>query len=437
LIFKFHKHRLSGPTNFEEIYKAASEVVDQEVNAENLDGLTFHLSPGTPAMAAVWIILSKAKYNAELVETSREAGFRRVSIPFDIAAEFIPTYLKITDKKLEIASQAHPEASVAFENIIHRSQVMKRLIHKASKVAYRSVPTLIEGESGTGKELLARAIHNDSPRKDKPFIPVNCGAIPEELVESELFGHKKGAFTGAVGDRKGHFESANGGTIFLDEIGELPLKTQVKLLRVLQESELTPLGMSEPKKIDVRVIAATNRDLQTEIASGHFREDLFYRLAVAVLKVPPLRDRAGDLGLLIDSLLNQVNKESEGEPGFRNKKISASAKKLMLNHEWPGNVRELFNTIRRAAIWSDGETIGAEEIKESLLPTSHRKGQEVLGQPLDDGLKLPEIMAKVAKHYLERAYKETGGNKTKAADLLGLPNYQTFSNWIDKYGAQL
>jgi DNA-binding NtrC family response regulator len=153
--------------------------------------------------------------------------------------------------------------------------------------------------------------------------------------------------------------------------------------------------------------------------------------------VPPLRDRAGDLGLLIDSLLNQVNKESEGEPGFRNKKISASAKKLMLNHEWPGNVRELFNTIRRAAIWSDGETIGAEEIKESLLPTSHRKGQEVLGQPLDDGLKLPEIMAKVAKHYLERAYKETGGNKTKAADLLGLPNYQTFSNWIDKYGAQL
>lgn len=178
---------------------------------------------------------------------------------------------------------------------------------------------MIEGESGTGKELMARAIHKASPRADKPFISVNCGAIPPELVESEFFGHKKGSFTGAVVDRKGHFERADGGTIFLDEIGELPKAIQVKLLRTLQESDVTPIGFSEPRKIDVRVVAATNRTLINEVAEGNFREDLFYRLAVAIIKLPPLRQRAGDISLLIDVLLQYVNDAAKGL-GIKHKK---------------------------------------------------------------------------------------------------------------------
>jgi transcriptional regulator with PAS, ATPase and Fis domain len=182
---------------------------------------------------------------------------------------------------------------------------MKRVIALARRVAIRSIPVLIEGESGTGKELMARAIHQASPRAAKPFITVNCGAIPPELVESEFFGHRRGSFTGAVSDRKGHFERADGGTLFLDEIGELPKAIQVKLLRTLQEGEVTPVGSSEARKVDVRVVAATNRTLISEVAEGNFREDLFYRLAVAIIKLPPLRERAGDLSLLIDALLHR------------------------------------------------------------------------------------------------------------------------------------
>jgi transcriptional regulator with PAS, ATPase and Fis domain len=207
---------------------------------------------------------------------------------------------------------------------------MDRLIQRARRVAIRNVSVLIEGESGTGKELLARAIHRASPRKDRPFIAVNCGAIPAELVESELFGHEKGAFTGATQQRTGHFEAADGGTLFLDELGELPGPAQVKLLRTLQEGEVVRLGSSKPTKVDVRIIAATNRTLTEEIASGRFREDLFYRLAVAVLKLPPLRERSGDLGVLIDHLLAQVNREGrwrawlQGEENFFWRKKSSS-----------------------------------------------------------------------------------------------------------------
>ena len=213
---------------------------------------------------------------------------------------------------------------------------------------------MIEGESGTGKELLAKAIANEGVRKEKPFRVINCGAIPSELLESELFGHEKGSFSGAIKDRAGYFEEADKGTLFLDEIGELPLSAQVKLLRVLQECEVARVGSSRPRKVDVRIIAATNRDLAEEVRKGRFREDLFYRLAVVVLKIPSLRQREGDIGLLVDALLRRVNEECAEEPGYIQKKISAGARNLLLNHPWPGNVRELQNTLRRAAIWSEG-----------------------------------------------------------------------------------
>lgn len=428
---------LTSPTNFGEIYHEAVEVIEQVLEKHGKDvNLTFHLSPGTPAMAAVWILLAKTRYPAELLESSIEQGVRTANVPFDISADFIPSLLQKSDERLERLSAGLPPEAPEFDQIIHRSTVMKNLVAKARRIALRSVPILIEGESGTGKELLARAIHKSSPRKNKPFIAVNCGAIPTELVESEFFGHKKGAFTGAISDRKGCLETASGGTLFLDEIGELPLSAQVKILRVLQEKEVVKVGDNAPVKVDVRVIAATNRNLIQEVSLGNFRADLYYRLAVAVLKLPPLRERDGDISLLIDHMLGEINHESADEPGYINKKISASARNIMLSYSWPGNARELFNTIHRAAVWSPDEIITVDDVREILIPEPIActcTSAELLQA---DGVNLPEIIANITRDYLLRSLKQTAGNKTKAAKLLGLPNYQTFTNWCEKYGVE-
>jgi transcriptional regulator with PAS, ATPase and Fis domain len=316
---------------------------------------------------------------------------------------------------------------------------MKRVVGQARRLAVHEVPVIIQGESGTGKELLARAIHQSSPRKSGPFVPVNCGAIPPELVESDFFGHVKGAFTGASENRVGYFESANSGTLFLDEIGELPLPAQVKLLRAIQEMKFQPVGSSKEIKADVRIIAATNRNLLVEVAEGRFREDLFHRLAIGVIGLPPLRERQGDLNPLIDGALNRLNEESSRLPNWRHKKLSAGARNLLLRHTWPGNVRELVNTLSRAAIWTADETIQTEDIREALLPVT--KGQSaietILNRPLGNELQLPELLAEVATHYLKRALTEAQGSKTEAAKLLGLPSYQTLANWLKKYDVRL
>jgi transcriptional regulator with PAS, ATPase and Fis domain len=430
-----HHVPLTGPTQFGEIYQAAVKVLMDVLKKHGSSvELTFHLSPGTPAMAAVWIILAKTRFPAELIESSKEHGVRTAAVPFEISAEFIPDLLRKPDRERERLSASLPPEAPEFVHIIHRSAVMKRVIARARRVATRSVPVLIEGESGTGKELLARAIHNASPRRDRLFVAVNCGAIPSELIESELFGHVKGAFTGADRPRQGYFEAASEGTLFLDEVGELPLQAQVKILRTLQEGEVVPVGATKPTKINVRVIAATNRTLTKEIATGAFRADLFYRLAVAILQIPPLRERPGDLSLLIDRLLDQINQESAADPGFVHKKISVGARNLLLAHHWPGNVRELLNTLRRAAIWSDGPTITVEDARDALLPAALPRASEILNRPLGAGLNLPELMASVARHYLSRAMEESHGNKTKAAESIGLPSYQTLANWLRKYG---
>jgi len=430
---------LSGPTNFGEIYQAASTTILRKIKEHGLDAnLVFHLSPGTPAMAAVWILLAKTRFPAELIESSKEHGVHTASVPFDISADFIPDLFRKPDQTLERLAAGLPSSAPEFDDIIHRSEVMQRVILKARLIAPRSIPVLIEGESGTGKELFARAVHDASPRMGKPFVSINCGAIPTELVESELFGHERGAFTGATAARAGHFETAHQGTIFLDEIGDLPKEMQVKLLRTLQDGEVKRLGATQARQVDVRIIAATNRNLIDEVGEGAFREDLFYRLAVGVIKLPPLRERVGDVSLLIDQFLEQINKEGVNEPGYKHKKLSASAKNLLLQHPWPGNVRELQNTLTRAAIWSVNETLDEEDIREALLPVpATGKGKDlILNQPLGEGINLPEIIQTVAVHYLERGLSEKHGNKTKAAKLLGIPSYQTLTNWLKKYGME-
>lgn len=430
---KLHKVSLTTPTNYGEIYKGVVNVIEG-IREEfgGIPDLTFHLSPGTPAMAAVWIILSKTRFPAELVESSLQAGVRTVSLPFDISAEFLPDLLRRPDHELERLSASVPPADPAFDNIIHHSDSMKNLIDLARRASVRSVSILIEGESGTGKELMARAIHKASPRANNPFIPVNCGAIPSELVESELFGHEKGAFTGATQKRDGHFVKAGGGTIFLDEIGELPLPAQVKLLRVLQESEVTPIGSSAPRKIDVRVISATNRTLIDEVTKGNFREDLFYRLAVFILKLPPVREREGDIGPLIDHLLEEVNSESE-KIGFEHKNLSPAARNLLLNHNWPGNVREMKNTLLRAAVLSLAPRINDDDIRQAIFSAPVRTSDQVLNRQFFNGFSIQTVIEEVAGHYLQRALAESHGNRSEAARLVGLPSYQTFTNWLKKY----
>ena len=429
---------LTGPTEFGEIYVASVRACELAL-ADGMGDttLSFHLSPGTPAMAAVWIILSKTRFPAELIESSRQHGVRTASVPFDMSADFLPDLLRRPDEELERLSAGLAPAAPEFDEIVHRGRAMTRLIVRARRVAPRSVPVLIEGETGTGKELLARAIHRASPRREKPFVAVNCGAIPSELVESELFGHEKGAFTGATSRREGHFVEAEGGSLFLDEVGELTKATQVKLLRALQEGEVVPVGRSGSRKVDVRLIAATNRPLLSDVVTGAFREDLFHRIAVAVLRLPPLRDRGEDLPLLVDHLLALVNREGIEQPGYVEKKLSVTARKLLDRHPWPGNVRELQNTLRRACIWTPGPVLKAEDIRDALLPTTGRTGEaEVLGKPLGEGFDLPEVLAGVARHYLQRAMDEAQGNKTQAAQLVGLPSYQTFTNWTKRYGVR-
>ena len=430
------REKLSSPTDFGEIYTAAVRACDQVLDsAPDGTSLTFHLSPGTPAMAAIWIILAKTRFPAELIESSRQHGVRTAAVPFDISADFLPELLRQPDRELERLSMGLPQESPGFSEILHTSRAMQRVVLRARRVALRSIPVLIEGETGTGKELLARAVHTAGPRQEKPFIAVNCGALPPDLVESELFGHKRGAFTGAVAQRDGHFASANNGTLFLDEVGELPKPAQVKLLRVLQEGEILPVGSSRPREVDVRLIAATNRSLPFEVEAGRFRDDLFYRLAVAVFRLPPLRERHEDLALLIDPLLERVNREAKEQPGYAPKKLSVGARRVLLAHSWPGNVRELQNTLCRAALWSSDGTLGTEDVREALLPATAAASREtVLDRPLGEGIDLQGLLADVARHYLARALGEAGGNKTKAARLVGLNSYQTLTNWIRRYG---
>ena len=433
-----HSTPLSSPTNYGEIYSAAVKIVSLLLQEHGADTeVTFHLSPGTPAMAAVWIILSKTRFPAALIESSAAHGVHPVSIPFDISAEFIPDLLRKSDWELTHLAAGISQEAPEFSSIIHRSEIMWGVILKARKAAIRSIPVLIEGESGTGKELLARAIHDASPRRDKPFLAINCGAIPAELVESEFFGHEKWAFTGAMAAKTGYFEAADRGSVFLDEIGELPTEMQVKLLRTLQEGEVRRIGATSIRKIDVRIIAATNRNLIDEVVTGTFREDLFYRLAVAVIKLPPLRERAGDIGLLIDHLLENINEQSSNELNLKHKKISINAKNLLLAHRWPGNIRELQNTLTRAAVWSENEVLDEEDIRAALLsvPTAARERDDILGKS-SGGINLPKIMEAVATHYLHAALTESHGNKTKAAELLGLSSYQTLANWMKKYGIE-
>lgn len=434
-----HPRKLSSPTAFKEIYEAATGVIEDFLAEHDSAELAFHTSPGTPAMAAVWLILSKTRFPARAIQTYYDIEAQRshaqvIDFPFDISAEYVGDLFREPDARLVESARALPPESPAFEQIIHRCEKMQTVIRRARRVAPRTVPVLLLGESGTGKELFARAIHRASPRRDAPFVAINCGAIPQELVESELFGHTKGAFTGAHKEHKGAFEQADGGTLFLDEVGELPLNQQVKLLRALQEGRIKLLGEEEERKVDVRLICATHCDLYRAVFEDAFREDLFHRIAVAVLELPALREREGDLTLLIETLVAQLHEEMSADAASAPIRLTPSAQNALLQHTWPGNVRELRNTLLRAMLWCDGEALNLEDIQDSILKPPSTGRDPILERSLSDDFDINHVLDEVKRTYITRALDEANQNKSAAATLLGLSSHQTLTNWMKGVG---
>lgn len=297
-----------------------------------------------------------------------------------------------------------------FEDILAKSPNMQAIFRTIAKIAEYKTTVLITGESGVGKELVARAVHQRSPRRGAAFVPINCGAIPETLLESELFGHKKGAFTDAHQDRRGLFEEADGGSLFLDEIGELPLGLQVKLLRVLEDEKIRRLGDTRDIKVDVRIIAATHRDLPTETKAGRFREDLYYRLNVLPIHIPPLRERREDIPLLLDHFVMRNN----ARLGTSVRGLDGEARRLLYEYAWPGNVRELENTVERAMVLAESDLIGAADLPERI-----REARDPVQMQLASGeLSVKKTTRIIEEILIRRALQKTKGNRTRAAEIL-------------------
>jgi two-component system response regulator AtoC len=320
------------------------------------------------------------------------------------------------------------EKDYRFGSMVAQSAAMASVFRLAEKAARYSTTVLILGESGTGKELIARGIHYEGERAARPLVPVNCGGIPENLLESELFGYKKGAFTGADRNKKGLFQEADGGTIFLDEIGELPLSLQVKLLRVLQENEIRPVGDSKPMQVNVRVIAATAKNLEEEVKRGLFREDLFYRLNVLAIALPPLRERPEDIPQLCRCFLERFNTKM----GKAIQDITPAVMGLLLDYNWPGNVRELENVIERAVLLAEDAVLSPEHLPQEIAGTG-KAGHTNEGCA---GFSLKEAQRAIEKRLITRALQETGGNRTQAARLLEISHPSLLSK-IKTYGIGL
>jgi two-component system response regulator AtoC len=405
-----------------------------DIKMPRMDGMKLLENAKEKFPEKTYIMMSAYGTVETALEAMKEGAYDYISKPFK-EDEVLLTLKKaeererLKEENIRLKTKLDEiERKYSFRNIVARSEAMAHVFDLVSKVAEHKTTVLITGESGTGKELFARAIHTDGPRASGPLVSINCAGIPENLLESELFGYKKGAFTDAVKDKQGHFEEADGGTIFLDEIGEMPMSLQVKLLRVLQEEEITPLGDVGSKKIDVRVIAATSKTLDKEVEEGRFREDLFYRLNVMTIHLPALRERRGDIPLLvgyfIDIFNKKLKKNIEG--------LSSEAMPILMEYTWPGNVRELENVIERAILLATGRWISPAELPDNMLQT--QKLPPYLGS--DEDLSIKKASKWMERNLIEKALKLTGGNRTQAAKILEVSRPMLISK-IKEYGLEL
>ncbi|MFP4475789.1 MAG: sigma 54-interacting transcriptional regulator [Desulfatibacillaceae bacterium] len=415
--------------------EALSAIAEMQVRLGGETRITFHMASGTPAARAVFIVLARTRFAAELIDCDPEGNIRTASAAFDIPLHYLSNLTAEPDEELVRLAGAPPPDKADFGELVYSSGAMAEVVGRARLIAPRNVPLLIEGEDGTGKETLARAIHRRGLRRHGPFVAVRCAGTTPEMLEIELFGYEKATAQGPQVRRVGACEAANGGTLFLDEVEALSGQAQARLVRLVERGLATRSGTYRGVPVDVRVIAATNAPLSDMAHRGRFREDLFYRLCVARLVLPALRERGGDAVLIAGALLSRINQQSSMEPGYVPKTLSEGAKRSIAAHAWPGNVRELENTLRRVSVWSPEPEISEETLADAMFtgPSGDLDIPRVLNLPLSDGVDLQELLSTVARHYLERALEETGGNKTQAAKLLGLANYQTLTNWLKKY----
>ncbi|MDA8100098.1 MAG: sigma-54 dependent transcriptional regulator [Nitrospiraceae bacterium] len=388
------------------------DVLLTDIKMEKMDGLQLlKLTKETSPRTSV-VMMTAFGSEALAVEAMRAGAEDYLKKPFTNIDEVRLRIRNVVEKRglaseNEILRQELSQRRVTFNNIIGNSEAMQKVYGIMEKVIPSKSNILVTGESGTGKGLVAQAIHESGPRKDKPFIAINCGAIPENLLESELFGHKKGAFTSAVEDKKGLITMAHEGTVFLDEIGELPSPLQVKLLHVIQTKELTPVGDTRVVRVDVRIIAATNADLVQRVKEGRFREDLYYRLNVIEICLPSLRERRDDIPLLIKHYIGSFAQDA----GKEIRDIDYDAMKAMMAYDWPGNIRELRNTLERAVVLAEGDVVTLHDLPDKIR-TIDVEGISAssLRQALDD----------FERDYIKRVLADTGGNKEIAADRLGI-----------------
>ena len=405
------------------------DIILCDIRMPRMDGLEFLKNLQGKNSAATIITMSAYGTIDLAIETMQLGAYDYISKPFK-PPEIILTLKKAEERERlrreNMLLRQEVEKKYNFHNIIGKSPQIVSLCEMIKKIAQHKTPVLITGESGTGKELVAKAIHYNSPRSSRIMLAINCSAIPETLLESELFGYKKGAFTGAISNRKGLFEEASEGSILLDEIGELSPALQVKLLRVLQEGEIRRLGEQHPIYIDVRIIAATAKDLSREAHRGTFREDLFYRLNVLNVHIPPLRERAEDIPLLVDHFIQKYNDSG----GLHIKGITPPALKMLINYRWPGNVRELENVIERSMVMTDNARIDVQDLPESIS-RNESDGDE--GAETECSIKKMEKM--MEKKLIRRALERTRGNKSRAARILEI-SYPALLSKINDYGIE-
>lgn len=403
-----------------------------DIKMPKMNGIDF-LKKVRNKINATIIMMSAYGSMDTAIEAMKEGAYDYISKPFKADEVFLA--LKKAEERELLKSENRLlrqeiekiEGRYSFGNMIAKSKSMESVFTLSAKAAQYNTTVLIIGDSGTGKELIARGIHFGGSRSKKPLVPVNCGGIPENLLESELFGYKKGAFTGADRDKKGLFEEADSGTIFLDEIGELPLSLQVKILRVLQENEIRPVGDSKTKTIDVRVIAATSKNLEEEIKTSAFRQDLYYRLNVLTIKIPPLKERTEDIPLLCEHFINSLNIKI----GKDIKSISPAAMSLLLSHDWPGNVRELENIIERAVVLAEQPVLIPDNFPPELAIKKAGKADDNI-----NGYSIKAAQSTIEKKLIEKALGATNGNRTKAAQLLEISHPSLLSK-IKTYDIKL
>ena len=391
------------------------ELILCDVRMPQMDGLEF-LERYKAEDGGALVIMMTAYGSVDLaVKAMTNGAYDYLAKPFG-ADEVLLTIRKAEERERLRAEVGRLRAEVTAErrigDIIARSPAMIRALEVAGKVAKHQSPVLLTGESGTGKELMARHIHRESDRADQAFVPVNCGAIPETLLESEFFGYVRGAFTGADRDKEGLFEAADGGTLFLDEVGELPITVQVKLLRALQEGEVRRLGGQGTSTVNVRIVAATNRDLEAAVQAGEFRQDLYYRLAVIPIHLPPLRERAEAIPDLVHHLLGRLRERLN----LHVESVSPGAMKALLKYPWPGNIRELENVLEQAIVLTEGDALDEESVSGRLVMT------DLTMEPgfSSDDLSVKRRSAELERQLIQRALERTGGNRSKAAGLLDL-----------------